>query len=108
MAYIGFQKEGTKVRKAISVGPWTEILAVIPGTPDRIIRLGTVKDAHIIFESRLLEHKNTKNNKLVDITIPQAIAVEFRGILEEVNRENILLLLNRDPDEVKVGNIGDI
>lgn len=107
MTYAGFKKSGTVVRKAISVGSFVEIVAVIPGilgVPDRTVRLGVIKESHIIFETRMYKHKNTKNNKLIDQIIPSASVVEFRGILEEVNRENILLLLNRDPDEEKIGN----
>jgi hypothetical protein len=92
-------KQGSVIRRAIPVGPWTELVAVVG---DERHYIGTVRDGHLIVEARLRKHRSSARR--VDTQIPAAKAVEFRGIMEEVHRENLLLALNRDPDEVKAGD----
>lgn len=90
-------KTGTIVKSSITVGPWTELLAEINGTD---YQLGTVKKGSLLFEARV--HKHLATAKRFDTIVPSAMAVEFRGIMEEIHRENVLLLLDRHPEESKV------
>lgn len=98
-------RRGTVVRRAVNVGAYVELVATVGGTD---YPLGTVRDGNILFEARLAAHAGPSGpGKVKDVQVPAAVAVEFRGIMEEVHRENVLLLLNRPPDDPKVGDPGD-
>lgn len=89
-------KTGTVIKETIVIGPWTELIATVDGVD---YQLGTIKKGTILFEARVHKHRTTA--KILDSVVPSAVAVEFRGIMEEIHRENVLLLLNRSPVETK-------
>jgi len=91
---IRWKKSGTVLRNTITVGPWTELIATIDGVD---YYLGTVKRGNLIVEQRRARHRST--TKKLDVTIPSAVAIEFRGIMEEIHRQNVLIALGRSPTE---------
>lgn len=100
---VNWQKEGTVHKECLHVGQWTELIATINGVD---YYLGCIKDGNIIIETKIVDHKST--NRRMDIRIPAQTSVEFRGIMEEIHRDNMLILLGRPPTESKEGNPGDI
>lgn len=98
----GFRNKSAVDRRAYVVGPWTELVAVVDGVHYHI---GTVKEGNLLVESRFHSHPQTSLPHRNSNIIKTATAVEFRGIMEEIHRQNVLLLQNRDPGEAVVDYI---
>jgi len=95
--YRGFSRTGTVRRQAITVGEWTELVAVVGGT---IYRLGTVKMGVLLIDRRVPIHRmNIGSGKVPDAAACAAVGMRFEGVLEELNRDNIRLLLNQHPND---------
>lgn len=97
---IRWKKLGTIQREAIPCGRWTELIATVGGTDYHI---GTVRDGNLLVDRAVYEHYQTQSyGRVKDIVVPLAAKVEFRGVMEEINAENVRLLLGHDPAEPDV------
>jgi len=100
-----FNRQGTVSRESLLVGEWTELYAVVNGVT---LRVGCVKDGKLNVRRKMAVHRGLRAfGTMPDQAATVTTQMTFTGRVEELNRENLLWLLDRAPDEAKVAAQGD-